>query len=125
MLFIFVMPFLVNIIVGAAFAIGASIFYANVAYMAGTLDYEAIRTIVTILHLVAVYNISFALFSLIPIYPLNGTHLLWALKPIWAVKLTQYEAMLKILLVFFIGMAFARQVFEPMTLRVIWALSVF
>jgi len=123
MLLIFVMPFLVNIIVGATFAIGANLFLLNTHYLADTFSLHTLTDITTILHLIAVYNISFALFSLIPIYPLNGAHLLWALKPTWAVKMSQYEGILKMVLVFFIVLTFAAQVFNPLTLRIIWALS--
>ena len=123
MLLIFVMPFLVNIIVGAAFAVGTSIFLINAIYFTGALGLPAFTTIATILNLVAIYNISFALFSLIPIYPLNGTHLLWSLKSAWAVKLSQYEGILKLVLAFFIILGFARVVFQPLVLRMMWALA--
>ena len=123
MMLIFVMPFLVNIIAGAAFAVAASIFHANMLNMPGTLRiYDLIR-IRDILQLIAIYNISFALFSIIPIYPLNGTHLLWALKPTWAVKVTQYEGILKLVLAFFIILGFAGMVFHPLVLRMMWALT--
>ena len=123
MLFIFVMPFLVNIIVGAVFAIMASVFAINSLYLPDTFSFEAILTVHGILTLTAISNISFALFSLIPIYPLNGIHLLGAIKPVWAVKLSQYQNILQLVMAFFIILGFAAQVFHPIVLRMIWALS--
>ena len=123
MLLIFVMPFLANIIAGAALAIAGNIFAANMLQLAGTFSMQALSNIRMVLFFAALTNISFALFSLIPIYPLNGIHLLWAIKPTWAVKMSQYEGILKLALVFFIIIGFAGQVFTPLSLRMIAALS--
>jgi len=123
MMLIFVMPFLVNFIVGAIFAIGAGIFSRNAMHLADMLDMQTLITIATILRLTAIYNISFALFSLIPIHPLNGTHLLWAIKPTWAVKMTQYDGFLKLGLAFFIILGGAAWVFHPIAFGVLRALG--
>ncbi|MDR2183526.1 MAG: site-2 protease family protein [Clostridiales bacterium] len=124
MLLIFVMPFLVNIIIGMFFSVGANFFSISLAPgLLGTMSAQTLIIIGDILFFAAFYNISFALFSLIPVYPLNGTHLLWAIKPAWAVKVSQYEGILKLVLVFFIILTFASQIFTPLTLRVILAFS--
>ena len=123
MLLIFVIPFLVNIIVGVAFAIAASIFAVNMLGMADIFGQQAAEYIWRILSFVAIYNISFALFSLIPIYPLNGIHLLAAIKPTWNIKISQYEKILQLALAFFIILTFARQVFEPVVHMMLRAIS--
>ena|GEM_PF-1081906 len=99
MLFIFLVPFLTNFIVGTAFAIAARLFAANFEQLA------------IILLFGAMYNFSFALFNLIPIHPMDGIHLLGAIKPMWAVKISQREKILQIFLAFFIVMGFAHMVF--------------
>jgi Zn-dependent protease len=123
MLLIFIIPFLANIIAGVVFAIAANILEANFTYLLGSFGLDTIVNVWRILRLMAIFNIAFALFSLIPIYPLNGTHLLWALRPTWALKITQHEKILQFALAFIIILGFAGQVFQPLVLTVISALS--
>jgi len=123
MLMIFIMPFLANIIAGFAFTIAFNFFDASYFNLQDSINIQTYRIIWNILRFIAIYNISFALFSIIPIYPLSGTYLLWAISPPAALKVSQHENILKMLLVFFIVMFFARNVFDPVVHTLIQVLA--
>ena len=111
MLIIFLMPFLANIVMGAAFAIGLG-FLIQGTLLTG-LSFETARTIVQILSRAAVFNISFAFFNLVPIYPLDGTNLVSSFSPMAGIKLAQSEKILQIILAFAIILGLAAMTFDP------------
>ena len=120
MLLIFIIPFLVNIIVGVAFAIASNVAAEIWSANMDLTMYYVWQT----LFIIAVYNITFALFSLIPVHPLNGINFLAAVKPIWAIKISQHEKYLQVALAFFIALGFARAVFAPLVFGMMfWTLT--
>ena len=123
MLFIFIMPFLVNFITGVAIIIGTELIELNAAYLAGSISIDMLNHIVSVLYFVGFYNVSFALFSIIPVHPFTGNHLLWAANPSWAAKVLQHEGFIKLAIVFFIAMGFANQLVTPLILQIINALT--
>jgi len=123
MLLLFAMPFLTNIIIGAVFAIGANVFHMNFVSLLDIFSMEALIIMEGILYFIAFYNIAFALFSLIPIYPMSGILLLGAIKPMWAVKISHHEKVLQLALVFFIVIGFANIVFGNLVHNILLALS--
>lgn len=107
----FLMPFLANIILGAMLAMTAYLFFTNFVLVAPT--QFAIYTYWILLR-AARFSFSFALFNILPIYPLNGIYFLGAFKPIWAAKVSAHEKLLQILLAFFIILGGAAMVFGPL-----------
>jgi len=115
---VFLMPFLVNIALGAAFALARQLFISHFVPMPDV-NLNTIIIIAEILRQGAIYCISFALFNLLPIYPLSGFSLVSALSPETGLKLAQAEKFLQILLVFAIIMGFAAMIFDPLTIFVL------
>jgi len=123
MILLFAIPFLTNFIIGAVFAIAANIFYMHFVTLLDIFSLEILLMIEGILFFIAFYNISFALFNIIPIYPMDGIMLLGAIKPMWAMKISQYEKILQLVLAFFIIFGFAHIVFGNFVTNIIEALS--
>jgi len=121
MLIIFVMPFLFNILLGAVFFFAYRLFLTNLSLFT-FLSHEALIIVAGILMRAAIFNISFAFFNLIPVYPLDGVHLVSAFAPMFGVKIAQREKILQILLAFFIIFGFADRVFGPLVRMTLGAL---
>ncbi|MCL2350522.1 MAG: site-2 protease family protein [Defluviitaleaceae bacterium] len=98
---VFFVPFLVNMLLGLIFAIGARFWFNGNFPEAGIMDTAQFH-VMQILITTARLNIAFALFNLIPIYPLNGTMLLSNISPSASLKMAQAERILQIVLAFFI-----------------------
>jgi len=109
MIIIFVVPFLVNIILGMLLALTALI-WANNVYVT-----ELNITVFRVLINAARLNISFALFNLIPIYPLDGLLLLTGISQNASLKVLQAERFLQIALAFFVILGGAAIFFNPLT----------
>ena len=113
LLLLFLAPFLVNIIVGAAATIAAHLYFLNVLASSPSPSPTNIYIYMGISN-IATLNLSFALFNIIPIFPLSGVLWLSAIKPVWAAKISQNERLLQILLAFFILLGGASHVFSPL-----------
>jgi Zn-dependent protease len=113
MIIIFAVPFLANIIMGMMFAVAAS---AWARYM--PLNDNNVIIVVNVyiaLLSAARLNISFALFNVIPIYPLDGLLLLTGISQNASIKVLQAERILQIVLAFFIILGGAAIFFNPLT----------
>lgn len=121
MIIIFIVPFLVNIIVGTVFAVCYQLFFLNFVSL-GNPNFQIMLNIALILQRVAILNFSFAFFSLIPIYPLDGAQLLATLSPMAGLKIAQAEKILQILLAFVIILGGATFVFGPLVNIIMQAL---
>ncbi|MCL2397423.1 MAG: site-2 protease family protein [Defluviitaleaceae bacterium] len=111
MLIIFAMSFLVNIMLGMLFAVVYQIFTLN--FGAG-MSPDAAHFVSGVLWRAAVFNISFALFNLIPLYPLDGANVLNTFYPMVGVKIAQAEKFLQIILAFAIILNLVAIVFDPL-----------
>ena len=118
MIVVFLMPFLANIILGAIFILAAQFFILNFFDVLVTDDAVAYAAL-AVLRRAAVLNIGFALFNLIPLYPLDGINLVAAFNPILAAKINQREKILQIVLAFGIILGLATIVFEPITRAIV------
>ena len=107
MTIIFAVPFLVNIILGMVFALAASLWAG--AAVATALNINIYRALI----IAARLNISFALFNLLPIYPLDGLLLLTGISQKASIKVLQAEKFLQIALAFFIILGGANIFFNP------------
>ena len=118
---LFTIPFLANFIAGVSFAI---VFNAmpNIAH-ALNLSFNTFSIITQVLRVAATFNITFALFSIIPIYPLNGINLLAGIKPMWAAKISRYEKILQIVLAFMIILGVVAMIFNPIAATVFRAIA--
>ena len=121
MIIIFVMPFLFNILLGAVFFFAYRLFLTNIDLFT-FFNHQILIIISGILLRAVIFNISFAFFNLIPIYPLDGVHLVSAFAPMFGVKIAQREKVLQILLAFFIIFGFAERVFGPLVRLILGAL---
>jgi len=110
---IVLMPFLINIIFGAAIAIGRMFVIMHFAEMPGT-NINTLIVVTEIMRQAAIYNISFAFFNLLPIFPLDGSMLVTAYSPIAGMRLAQSEGILQIALIFAIIFNIAAMVFDPL-----------
>lgn len=119
MILLFAIPFFTNFVVGVAFAVGANVLQMNFITLIDIFGLETLIMIEGVLYFIAFYNIAFALFNLIPIYPMDGIMLLGAIKPMWAMKISQREKILQLALVFFIIFGFAHTVFGNFAASVI------
>lgn len=113
MVIIFLMPFLANFIFGslAAMALPFLIYYSQFT----DISFDTLIILVEILRRIAVFNISFAFFNLVPIYPLDGNLLISGFSPMAAIKLAQTEKILQIVLAFAIILGLVATIFDPVT----------
>jgi len=94
-------PIIVNIFFGFLFAYILRLF-AN--------SYEAL----TMLHRIAFYNFTLALFNLIPVYPLSGAKILGLfLSPNAALSMSRYEKIFQIILLVAIFLGFLSSIINP------------
>ncbi|MCL2416126.1 MAG: hypothetical protein FWD01_04855 [Defluviitaleaceae bacterium] len=124
MLMIFLLPFSTNIIIGAVSTIISNqlIFaaygtiseaYVSVGQDVSFRSFEILMTLSLVFKEIARFNIAFALFNIIPIYPLDGNLLLGSIRPTWGIKIAQHERILQMLLALFILLGWASRIFEP------------
>jgi len=118
MIVVFLMPFLANIVLGAIFIFAGQFFILNFFDALITNDATA-HAVLNVLRQAAALNIGFALFNLIPLYPLDGINLVAAFNPILAAKINQREKILQIVLAFGIILGLANIVFGPVTQAIV------
>ena len=116
---LFLVPFLANIIMGIFMIILARFWLGNVLINNPT---NINFYILAGLEMAAWFNLSFALFNLLPIYPLSGILLLNAASPHAALKITQYEKILQLILAFLIIFNIMYSIFTPITNRILQGL---
>lgn len=109
---IFLMPFLVNVLLGAAFAIARRLVINHFVPLPGT-DLQTLAIVSQILRQAAIFNISFAFFNILPIHPMDGMHLISGFSPMTGMKIALREKILQLFVVFAIVMGFAAMVFDP------------
>jgi len=116
------MPFFVNILIGASIAIthGFIIMHFDGQPVA---NIELLQSILEILRRAAIFNISFAFFNLLPIFPLDGMMLVTAYSPKAGMKLAMAEGALQIALIFAIIFGIAAMAFDPIVRLFLGALS--
>ena len=119
---IVLMPFFVNVLVGAALEIARGLIILHFAGQPGA-NLNQLITILEILRQAAVFNISFAFFNLLPIFPLDGMMLITAYSPIAGMKLAQSEGALQIGLIFAIIFGIAARIFDRIVILLLGALS--
>jgi len=119
---IVLMPFFVNVLVGAAIAIAHGLIILHFVGQPNT-NLNQLFIILEILRQAAVFNISFAFFNLLPIFPLDGMMLVTAYSPIAGMKLAQSEGALQIGLIFAIIFGIAAMVFDRIVVLLLGALS--
>jgi len=118
MMVVFLMPFLANIILGALFILAGQFFFLGF-YDALNANDAAAHVVLNVLSQAAALSIGFALFNLIPLYPLDGINLVAAFNPILAAKINQREKILQIVLAFGIILGLANIIFGPITQAIV------
>ena len=111
-LIIFLMPFMVNIIIAATAAIAAS-YIRHIDFGIASIPNMANYMFFTLLS-IARFSVSFALFNLVPIYPLDGNLLVGSLRPMWGMKIARNERNLQMGLALLILFGIAGMIFNPL-----------
>ena len=101
-------PIAANLLAGLLFALSArAVSYAGVSY--NTLVY-----ILSFLRITAFYNVTLAIFNLIPVSPLSGAKILALfLKPNAAVAMSRYEKVFQIILLVLVFMGILSAAINP------------
>ncbi|MCL2620365.1 MAG: hypothetical protein FWD97_05450 [Defluviitaleaceae bacterium] len=107
---IFSIPFLVNIILGIAFAMAGRLWF-NTMDIYNETHAHIFMVLLTASHI----NVGHALINLLPVHPMSGTMLLTAISPIASLKIAQYEKVLQLVLAFFILLGGAGIIFGTLT----------
>jgi len=106
---VFSVAFLANILIGILFAIASTLWFNQ--FWMDFFQSELHFRIWQVLRLAAVANVSLALLSFVPIYPLSGSFLLNAVAPKASLKMASIEKIAQLILAFFIILGGAAQSF--------------
>ena len=117
----YLVPILFNLLLGTSLAIVFKIL--NNSYIEYSFGYAssasaaltAFEFLLDCLKYTAVFNISFALFSIVPVYPLDGYKIMSTyMSATSIIKMQQYEQILRIVLLFAIIFGGAGFIFDPL-----------
>ena len=101
-------PIAANILIGFLFALAAR------AASYSPLPYEVLIYLLSLLRITAFYNITLAIFNLIPVYPLSGAKILnQFLKPNASVAMARYEKIFQIILLVLVFTGILNRAIDP------------
>lgn len=122
-LIVAILPLTVNLLLAAIFASIAHVMAATIAYplMSG-LSWQ--RFVYEIIVAGAFYNLSFALFNLIPIYPLDGARILAVAKPRWSERIVYNERIAQTVLMLLLFFGVLNMIINPMSAGILGFLYV-
>ena len=104
---VYVLPIIANVLIATAFVCISGLI-KNIETAHGTAQYY----IKEIIKVCALINMNYAIFNILPVYPLSGAKILTAfLPPAGAIKYANYEKVLQIALVVLIILGFINQFF--------------
>lgn len=114
----YTMPIIANLVAGFIFFVLYKLIlqiYNEPFLAAQYVNYlDFIKIIINIIFFSALYNVSLAIFNIIPVYPLCGGKILSAfLGPNQSVKMAQYEKIFQLLLMILIFFGFIGNIIQP------------
>jgi len=101
-------PIVVNVLAGFLFALAAR------AASYSQINYETLVYVFSLLRITAFYNVTLAIFNLIPVYPLSGAKLLGVfLSPNASFAMARYEKVFQIILLVLVFMGILNRAIDP------------
>ena len=118
-LIVYILPILTNVILSIIFIFASQFVFSLITIESlanNNLQFKILVRLYQVLDCCAVFNITFAIFSLIPIHPLAGSKILGALlNPRASINFQNYEKILQIILVLLIVFGFMGDLIAPIS----------